>query len=363
MDNMNNFKNHNMIEYVISDKILTISTSIKENRGGIASVVNALSGYYETFNYIASTKSKNYIMMMCCFGVCLLKLIYYIVFRGIKIVHIHGASYGSFLRKMIIINICHVFKVKTIYHIHGAEFKSFYKRHPAIIGRTIRKATVVLALSESWKEFFSAIIKTDRIVVLNNMVENPGFARAYIFNPPIKFLFLGIIGQRKGIFDLLEVINQNREFLAGKFLFYVGGNGETEKLLEFIKKNRLQDLVSFEGWVSGGSKNKLLRSCDVYVLPSYAEGLPVSILEAMSYGMPVISTTVGGIPEVIEDCGNGFLIKPGDMQALFQRICHFIEHPDDLETLGRRNQEYMKNFYPEAVVPELKKLYEQLLAA
>ena len=351
----------NIISCKISDKVLTISTSIKENRGGIASVVNTLSGYFETFNYIASTKSKNYIVMMCCFGICLLKLFYYILCRRIRIVHIHGASYGSFLRKMIIINICYILRIKTIYHIHGAEFKSFYQRHPAIIKRTIKKATVLIVLSQSWREFFSEIVDENKIFVLNNMIPDPCFVRKHNFDLPVKFLFLGIIGKRKGIFDLLEIVNQNKEFLAGKLLLCAGGNGETEKLVDFIEKNKLQKLVSFEGWVSGEKKDKLLRSCDVCILPSYAEGLPIFILEAMSYGLPVISTTVGGIPEVIGNNLNGFLITPGDTQTLLKYIRYFIEHPDVISTMGQQNQKDIKSFYSENIIPDLRKIYEQLL--
>ena len=246
--------------------------------------------------------------------------------------------------------------------MHGAEFKSFYRRYPDITKKTIRKATVLMVLSRSWKEFFAGIVNNNKIVILNNMIENPSFIRNFKLNLPIKFLFLGIIGKRKGIFDLLEVLNQNKEFLTGKLLLYVGGNGETEKLLKFIEKNKLQKLVSFEGWVSGREKDELLRSCDVCILPSYAEGLPIFILEAMSYGMPVISTTVGGIPEVIVNNMNGFLITPGDTKTLFKYMRHFIEHPDVIGAMGRQNQEDIKKFYSENIIPDLRRIYEQLLA-
>jgi glycosyltransferase involved in cell wall biosynthesis len=352
------------IKREISDKILTISTSRKENKGGIAMVVNTLSNYYESFNYIPSTRSQNSFVMCWYFGGCIIKLFYYILIKRIKIVHLHGASYGSFIRKMIIINICKFFKIKTVYHIHGAEFELFYKKYNKleIIRNTINKADVLVVLSNSWQKFFESVTATKKIFVLNNIIEKPDFERSYSHNYlPITFLFLGRIGDRKGIFDLLEVIKKYKKDLTGKILLHIGGDGDTDKLIEFIATNKLHDFVVFEGWVSGEKKKELLKMCDIYILPSYNEGLPVSILEAISYGMPIISTLVGGIPEVITDKENGFLIRPGDKQKIFECISYFIEYPKEIERMGKKSTEIATVFYPEQVVHKLENIYKNLL--
>jgi glycosyltransferase involved in cell wall biosynthesis len=347
----------------ISDKVLIISPSLKE-KGGIVMVVNTLSNYYESFNCIASTRSKNPFIRGCYFVSSIFQLLYYILVKKIKIAHIHGASYGSFFRKMIIINICRFFKIKTIYHIHGAEFELFYKKFNMrnIIKKTINNADVLIVLSESWKQFFATITDENKIFILNNIVNKPDYNRNYPQNYPItKFLFLGRIGDRKGIFDLLEVIKDNKEGLKDKFVLYVGGDGETDRLIEYVKKQDIQNLVRFEGWVSGEKKKELLAVCDVYILPSYNEGLPISVLEAMSYGMPIISTTVGGIPEIISNKKNGFLITPGDKQALLESIRQFIQFPQTVEKMGIENRKRIVNFYPENVIPKLNTIYKSLL--
>ncbi|MDR1583162.1 MAG: glycosyltransferase family 4 protein [Prevotellaceae bacterium] len=354
-----------IIKKEISNRILSISNSRKENKGGIATCVNNLSKYYEKFNYVASTRSKNPIVMLWYFAMCILGLFYFILIRRIRIVHIHGSSYGSFVRKMIIINICRLMKVKTVYHMHGAEFKLFYAKYNRkdIIKKTIDKVDALVVLSKSWKDFFLSVTDEKRIYIVNNMIDKPDFVRSYQQNQSIvRFLFLGRIGERKGIFDLLEVIKEKKDYLNNRFLLYVGGDGETGKLIEFVIKNRLENLVKFEGWVSGEKKIELLSACDVFILPSYNEGLPLAILEAMSYGMPVISTTVGGIPEAVSDKENGFLIEPGNKQQLLESISYFLEHPQEMEKMGCRSLTMIRNFYPENIIPQLNSIYEKLLS-
>jgi glycosyltransferase involved in cell wall biosynthesis len=348
----------------ISKKVLTISTSRKENKGGIATIVNTLSQYYELFNYIASTRSKNPFVMLWYFGVCIFRLLYNIIIKRIKIVHIHGASYGSFVRKMIIINMCYFLKVKTVYHMNGAEFKIFYRKYNkcGIVKKTLDKVDVLIVVSNSWKQFFSSIMDEKKIFVVNNIVEKPDFKKNYLQNHlPIKFLFLGRIGDRKGIFDLLEVVKDNKTYLNDRFILYAGGDGETGRLIEYIEKNELQNLVKFEGWVSGEKKKELLSTCDVYILPSYNEGLPLSVLEAMSYGMPIISTNAGGIPEVVSNKENGFLIEPGDKQRIQESIRYFVDFPQEVAVMGAESTRKIVEFYPENVIPALNDIYEQLL--
>ena len=101
-------------------------------------------------------------------------------------------------------------------------------------------------------------------------------------------------------------------------------DGETERLLTYLADHKLETLVQFEGWVSGEKKHELLSSSDVYILPSYHEGLPISILEAMNYQLPVIATPVGGTAEAVQEGINGFLVTPGDKDALYDRLLQFL---------------------------------------
>jgi glycosyltransferase involved in cell wall biosynthesis len=249
--------------------------------------------------------------------------------------------------------------------MHSGKFHLFYKKcnKGGVIKRRIDKVDVLITLSNGWKNYFSLITDKSKIFVLNNMINNANFNKTYSENhSALKFLFLGKICENKGIFDLLEVIKDNENYLNDKFTLYVGGNGESKKLVKLIEKYEIQHLVKFEGWVSGEQRRELLITCDVHILPSYNESFGMSNLEAMSYGMPIISTTIGGIPEVVSNNENGFLIEPGDKNKMFEYIAYFIEHPEEIERMGRKSKEISENFYPENVIPQLNSIYEQLLA-
>jgi len=161
---------------------------------------------------------------------------------------------------------------------------------------------------------------------------------------------------------LLAVLTAERSVFMDKVKLYVGGDGEVEKLKKIIAENNLEHIVEYVGWVSGERKVELLKECDVYILPSYNEGLPISILEAMSYGLVVASTNVGGIPEVIENGHNGYLFEAGDKPQIFETLQKII-NDDSLRAAELRDRSFdiVENYYPEKVIPKLKTFYKSLL--
>jgi len=121
--------------------------------------------------------------------------------------------------------------------------------------------------------------------------------------------------------------------------------------------------VSVLGWVSGDDKKKLLETGDIYALPSYNEGLPVSILEAMSWEIAVISTRVGGIPELVRDGTDGILINPGDVTALSQALMRLGKDKEFRQQLGRAARSQVETSYSrENVMPQLEAIYQSLIS-
>jgi glycosyltransferase involved in cell wall biosynthesis len=153
------------------------------------------------------------------------------------------------------------------------------------------------------------------------------------------------------------VIIENKEKLEGRAMFYIGGKGETEKLIRIIHKNNLNKIVKFIGWVSGKKKIECLNKTDVFILPSYYEGLSISILEAMSYGLPIISTCVGGTPEIVEDKKNGLLIDPGNKLQLLDAIFYALKNQKELQNYGVVSKRKVTKNLPANVKKELLKLY------
>lgn len=106
----------------------------------------------------------------------------------------------------------------------------------------------------------------------------------------------------------------------------IGGCGEVTRLFKEIKELGIVDSVRYCGWISDKERDLLLRKTDIFVLPSYAEGMPMSILEAMAYSVPVVVTPVGGVPEIVLDGETGLLVMPGDLDALCEKIALLIEN-------------------------------------
>lgn len=350
-----------ILDKELSSKILTLGPPFKNPKGGIAMVLNNYIKIYTKFNFIETTKVSNKIINTLTLLQALFLFIYKNLNKKIRIIHIHGASNISFYRKRIFINIAKIFNKKIVYHIHGGEFKEFYNKNKTQVKKTLSKCDVIIALSENWKSFFQDELNCKNVEVIHNIIPMPNIKDKIKFKEnKINFLFLGALNNNKGIYDLLEVMFQNKDYLKDKINLYIGGNGEEKKVIDYIKNNGLNEFVHFEGWVSGSSKENLLNKSQVFILPSYKEGLPISILEAMSYGEAIISTRVGGIPEIVSS-DNGVLIEPGNNNQIFDAIKKIIDNPDVIKDMAFHSLQKSKAYLPKNVTKELNNLYLKLL--
>jgi len=358
----------NKLPKEISQHILTIGPDYRNHRGGIGAVIEIYSKYFEQFNFITSYIPGSKISIVINYIICLQKLFIKLLFnKYIKIIHIHGASNGSFYRKFVCFLICkYIFGKKIIYHVHGGGFELFYTKNKQVTKKLIRlfinNSNCVICLSNKWESFFKNNFKQRNIVIIPNIIDYP--VKSNFKNTEsdiLTLLFLGLITNKKGIFDLLEVIKKNKDKYKAKIRLIIGGNGETESLIRIIKEEKLADIVEFVGWIANTEKTYWLQNADIYILPSYIEGLPISILEAMSYGKPIISTNVGGIPEVVFPGKNGILIEPGNLIEIESAIDYFIKHPEKIEDYGKESELIAKKHLPEQVMKELSVIYTSIL--
>lgn len=355
-----------MINKQISNAVLMIGVYYKNNApGGMAAVIQYYKKYFEQLNYVASWKLGSKFTKIRFFIISFVQvLVQLIVNRKIKIVHIHSAADQSFWRKSIFIKLSKLFKKKVILHIHASRFKDFFNesnKKQKIISNILMADTVIV-LSKSWKDWFTQIgIPANKIIVLNNIVDYPLICNSDNSDKKIKMLFLGELGDRKGVFDALKALSISPKEYLNKLSFRIGGNKNEEKLKNYITEHQLSSFVSFEGWVANKKKEELLNWANLFILPSYNEGLPISILEAMSYGCAIISTPVGGIPELLHDHTNGIIVQPGDINCIKNAIDFFINNPETCQDYGQKSKDFVKPFLPDSVINELNSIYKQLL--
>lgn len=262
----------------------------------------------------------------------LLHILFYLMFKKVDIVHIHMSYNGSFYRKFIIQSICKIFKKRTIIHLHGSEFEKFYYKSNNLTQKLIKKllknTDIFIVLGKNWDNFIKNIEPNSNTRILMNAVNIPRFNKKRI-EGKVDILFLGSLIKRKGIFELIEAINNlnMKEYLTRyNVRFIIGGTGkEKESIEQKINQYNINEYIDLVGWVDGIKKIELLKKSDLFVLPSHNEGLPVAILEAISYGLPVISTNVGSIDEAVINDYNGYLIESGDIDSLEEALIKVIE--------------------------------------
>jgi glycosyltransferase involved in cell wall biosynthesis len=338
------------------------------SRGGMRSVVEYYirDGFVKEHNItlICSYVDGGFVLRQFVLIWALVVYIWALITRKVAIVHCHAAMRGSFWRKSLFAIIARAFGIPTLFHLHGSEMKSFYANQSRwvqrMISRQLEQASRVIVLSDSWKAFVLSIAPRSRPIVVPNYVQIP-HAPTAIRKSTINLLFLGLVGQRKGVFDLLKAFAGARARHPNLRLV-IGGDGQVAEAAKMARELQIADAVTFAGWVDGTAKTALLETADIYLLPSHNEGLPVSVLEAMAYRLPVITTPVGGIPELITDGVEGRLVTPGDVFALENTIRELAEDSATRRRFGQAGYERVSNYYSEAVVlPLISRIYADVI--
>jgi glycosyltransferase involved in cell wall biosynthesis len=342
-------------------QLVMLGTSM-DTKGGISSVVRLYmsGGLFCSWNatYIPTHCDGNFAKKVAMAASAWLKV--GLLLRRDIVLHIHSASRASFWRKCFFIVPAVLARRPVIFHLHGAEFAEFYKSEcgpfrKSVVRWILNHCSTIVVLSTFWRSFLEGVTR-----VHIEVIPNPAVDLSSHFGPtptPFTLLFLGRLGRRKGIFTLLEsLVNVVRRFPKTSLL--CGGDGDIDLAREHATALGVDRNVKFLGWVDGDEKVKLLRSSTIYVLPSFAEGVPISVLEAMSAGLPVVSTTVGGIPDVITTGVEGILVPPGDITALTSAICSLLESAELRHRLAQNaHARFKREFSLESVMGRLESMY------
>lgn len=235
---------------------------------------------------------------------------------GPRIVHFHLASGPSFWRKAWLHRVARAAGASSYLHVHGGGFMEFLERAPraatGFIDETFHSARRVLAISRAQQLALATRFRRS-VELLPNAVEIPPLTSPPL-EPPVRWIHIGRLGVMKGTWDLLQALQLlDAEDLPPWEALLVGDGDAAEA------RHRAESFggkVRVLGWQSADEIASLVRASHALVLPSYLEGMPMGLLEAMSSGRPVISTTVGGIPELVEHGVEGLLVAPGDIAGL-----------------------------------------------
>ena len=279
-----------------------------------------------------------------------------------RLVHVNMASDSSYFRKSVFIRTARLFGKKIVIHQHGGDFENFYyhqlsERGRKNLRRVLSMGDAFVVISPSLEEFFGGLLGRERLTLLPNAIQiPPQGGKEYGRH---RILFLGRICREKGIRELLSVMPALKEKYPDIRLC-LGGVFEDPQLKE--KVEALSDCVEWIGWVGGEEKERYLREFDIFVLPSYFEGQPVSVLEAMAYSCAVVASGTGGIPQMIIDNETGILVEPKSGKSLREGLERALSDNKLCERLGKSAREKaQREFSLDQNMERLLEIYRSVL--
>ena len=346
----------------MKSKVLVISVSNK-GAGGVASVVstfmdNEFLNSKHQISYFFTNRPGGNVRKFISTLFAFISFPFLLIFNRYEVAHIHG---GSVLRKSYYALWLKLFKIPTIYQNHAANLDSYYKGATGIkrayMDYIFNLYDLRLCLGSYWKQTLGQVMGAKWEVLYNPV---PELLLKKSHHNTCNFTFMGELSSRKGVKDLIHAFakaeNKNARLL-------VAGNGDVECLALLCSELGISEKVEFLGWINKEQKLDLLARTDVVVLPSFAEGLPMSILEAMSVGLAVITTPVGAVEDAITHNVHGLLVQPGNIEQISDALSELAQNSDKRTKFGEAAKaKFLECFQDDVVGNTLSGYYQQLIA-
>lgn len=405
-------------------KILVLATS-RKSHGGISSVVMAHERGAQWKNmdchWVVTHRSGSAWVKLWYLMRGMVSFLVRVPFC--RIVHIHTSEPPSAKRKRMFMRIAKALGKKTIVHFHAFDTASTIKSSSQEVYRYLfSNADMVIALSPTWKRAINEVFDLgEKVQVLYNpcptiapwALDKKAFGEKAVLtktektaeglesacapenssklgssvtqssseslsalsdNPSAKnkknnsvvgkkkqILSAGVVNARKGYKDLIKgfaAIAVNHK--DWKVVF--AGSGEIEEGKALAKELGIESQVEFLGWVAGEAKDRVFRETSIFCLPSYAEGFPMAVLDAWAYGLPVVATPVGGLPDIVKDGEDCLLFNPGDCEQLAVQLERMITDEELREKIEGASRNFAEKVFNETVINgQLALIYKGLM--
>ena len=330
-------------------RVLMVGMHLTKTRGGISTLIaeilkSPLKDDFE-FTYIESQAEDfgKFGKAFLALG-AIARFVWICISKRPNLVYVHLGSNASLYRESIFIFLAKLFGKKVITHFHAGDVDNYYPFQSKIGQKFIQTALGLsdsfIAVSQESAKQLRDITQSQNISVITNAIDTSVFNgdKKSLTDEPrgdaVRLLFVGAVGKLKGEKDLIKalaLLRDNKPNLKISFLGY-----GAENLKDYCERFEIGNLVEYLGAVPMNERIEFFRRSDIFVLPTYAEAMPMSVIEAMAAGLPVISTRVGGIPELIEDGVDGILFAPGDVGALAEKISFLLNNKDTRIRIGKK---------------------------
>jgi glycosyltransferase involved in cell wall biosynthesis len=282
-------------------------------------------------------------------------------------------SWLPFLRDCLFLIPAKLFRRRVVIHLHGGCFGRFYRETSPIMRSIIRyaigSAFCAIVLGKSVADAFDGILPRERIRIVPNGIPDDFAEREIIQSVepegrgPV-VLYLSTLAAEKGFLDLLQVLPKVMERVGGVRAVFAGewySQQDRDAANQLVDSFGLRNVAEFVGAVGTERKGHLLEGADIFVFPSKNEGHPYVILESMAAGLPIVSTNVACIPETVRDGVEGFLIDPGDLEALADRIECLLVDKSLCNRMGHASrQRFLEEFTYERFAERIKSVFNEV---
>jgi glycosyltransferase involved in cell wall biosynthesis len=282
------------------------------------------------------------------------------------IFHVHFSQRGSTLRKGAICVVLRILRCRYIVQAHASEDALFHNWVPSFARRIllwgIGGGRYVIALTQFWRDYYAVTLNlpVNKLMVLPNPADVPQFIPNRVVGERLKLLFLGRVGERKGAFDLIRAFAALPNAIREQCQLTLAGDGETDAARDVANELGCSLQTSILGWVEPQETLRLLAEADVFLLPSRGEGMSMALLEAMAWGLPVVTTVSGGTDEFLSSYHNCILVKPSDIHDIARALHALIVDAQLRLRLGTQARRTAEGFSIDQYISKLAFLYEQL---
>ncbi len=294
------------------------------------------------------------------FFFAIIKFIFLVGLSRVDVLHIYLSNRGSCYRKILLGKLARHFGIPYVIHLHGSNFDEYWSATSGFLYKAIEQlfsnSAHFIAAGEFWAKAIEQRVPglTARTTILPNATPKRQLDHQPSLDGRVRITFLGQLGPRKGTPQLLLALSQLRH--RSDWRATIAGDGEIAETKASAYKLDIGDKVTVPGWLDTSESHNVLSNSDILVLPSFSENLPMVILEGLAYGIPVVSTPVGAIQEVIKHERNGLIVPVGDIQALADALSRLIDDSKLRFCLGEQGQRDHQESYE--IGPYIERLSE-----
>lgn len=223
--------------------------------------------------------------------------------------------------------------------------------------------TKIVVNAQFVKAVLSKKLDEKKLCLIPNGIDYDAITEAPILDldGEIKLLFVGKLRYVKGFDLLLKALAMLDENVKDKIKLYVAGSGVQEREYQLLAKSLgVNRCVQFLGALPLNECFSLYKSCDILVMPSRFESFPMTLIEALGSGTPIVATTVGGIPEIVKNDRNGFLVEPNP-QEIMQKVKFLIDHPEVRERMSKNNLADAKRYLWQDIAKRYLEVFKSML--